>query len=453
MFRFADYNSFSILTLNNNSALNFFWVFIIYKMVKNQPSKKIFKELFNLFDKYGNNLILYCHSGDSNKIACDLALKDKLTLPELELLENVKNILGKNYLDKLNKLKFTYEKYKKNGTGDIKFASANGDKFYMSIYDIMHVDNPCANLNIPMALELKDDNDSGESDESNDSDDSLDYDDISESSYAFGGKSSKAKKAKKAKKKKKKAKKILKNTSEARTAKENKKKAKKAKKAMNMTPAGQTAKAAKRKVKELKKTSGSPHEIHEAKLVAQKARHDMKMTPEGRLATETHKKAKDSYKKLKQTPEAKEFKEAKHHAKQTKKEAKAEKNTIHREDFDQESPHKLSLENVLQMGKHVVGETVRQGVEMAEDQLANTVAQTASKVITGTVSDITDRVNEQFDRPSLPQHEEIIPFLEKIFGQTTYQTKELTELANVSIQNDKKIISLLEKIYKDSTVG
>jgi hypothetical protein len=434
-------------------------------MAKNQLSGKIFKELFKLFDKYGNNLVLYCHSNDSNRIACNMTARNKLEARELEIMEILKNILGKNHLDKLNKLKYSYEKYKKSGLGDIKFAFMDGNKFYMSIDDIMNdkSEHPISQtfmnaILTSSGLIVKDNivriNETDDSDDYEDSDESIDSIDsvnISETTYAIGGK--KSKKAIKSKKNKKKAKKELKNSLEAMTVKADKKRAKEKKKTMKMTKEGQEAKVAKKKVKELKKSSASQQEIQEAKIASKKAKHAMKMTPEGQAAKQAYQEARKSYKKMEDTSVAKKYKNAKKLYSQARESSNAE-----------EIPPKISLKEslvgTLKEKKQAIGESVRQhleqSVETIGEQIIGNVSQVVHDSITDSVNGISDKIigeperREEIVTDKSELQNDVIQFLEKIFGQTTSQTKELTGLVETSIQNDKKIIALLEKIYNDT---
>ena len=117
-----------------------------------KSTKKIFKNLFQMFDKYGKNLILYCQSENANKIACDLT-NHKLSDDDKLFLQSIKNILGKHHLEKLEKLKFIYDKYKKTGHGIIKGVHPNGSVFTLEIKEIFN-DTPISNggtkkLNFP----------------------------------------------------------------------------------------------------------------------------------------------------------------------------------------------------------------------------------------------------------------------------------------------------------------
>lgn len=455
-------------------------------MNRNQPSKEIFKELFKLFDKYGDNLILYCHSNDSNQLACNLAGKNKLEKSEIELLENVKNVLGRNHLDKLHKLKFTYEKYKKDGKGAIKFAFSDGEKFFMSMEEIIHGNKirnnePSQNrlekqpifqsglekqpvfqssIKLPdddnisehkMFINAKDINDIDDTTDTDDSDDTEDSDDTD---YILGGKKSMTKKSKK------KAKKKMKKTPAGLAAKESKKQAKLARKKASATPEGLAAKEARKKLKKVKKT-GTEAEIREAKVAAKAAKRAAKMTPEGQAASIAKKRAKESKKAMKSTPEAQAYKEAKRKAKEAKIEKQSavgeEKQTLER-DVIQEAPEAPTRISAL---KNTLRESVQQGIEQAGDQIVDDVSRTATNAISGTISGITDRLRQRViapprfsenDEHNVPDEREthnVVPFLEKMFKQTSEQASELTGMINTAIQNDNKIISLLEKISGD----
>lgn len=353
-------------------------------MSEKQTLHNIFGGLFKLFDKYGDDIILYCYSEHANKIACDMSINSKLQPEEINLLNNVKNILQQNHFDKLNQLKISYEKYKKTGDGHIKFAHTNGTKTIIKIDDIVK-NNPISGIVEP-ALRFTDittdfDRTTGKTDNNDKSDsdvfaelsdDSMDLDDLSETSQWGGKKTRNAKRAKKAKKEKKEAKRKLKDTAIAHDARKSKKKAKNAKKAMYETPEGKHALEAKRKVKHLKKSNASATEIHEAKEYARKTKHEMKLTREGRRAEIAHKRAQSIYSKLHETPEAQEYKQKKQIAREAK--------------------------------------------QLARDESEN-----------------------------------ILPFLEKMFGQTVAQTNKLTDLLNTSVEKDNKIIALLEQINNGLT--
>lgn len=436
-------------------------------MNRNQPSKEIFKELFKLFDKYGDNLILYCHSKDSNNLACNLSGTNKLEKQEMELLENLRNILGRNHLDKLHKLKFTYEKYKKDGKGAIKFAFSDGEKFFMSLEEIMHGNN--GNIIVQKPVIRKDTGisnigpqenkisaDSKISDDMEDTTDSDDSDDSDDTDFILGGKKSIAKKSKK------KAKKKMKKTPAGLAAKESKKQAKLAKKKASMTPEGRAAKEARNKLKKIKKT-GTEDEIREAKVAAKAAKKAARMTPEGQEASLAKKRAKEAKKAMKSTPEAQAYKEAKIKARGDKASVEiADGEDIHVNDkiidrtSERETPMRFSaLKNTLK-------ESIQQGIEQAEEQIIDDVSRTAADAMSGTISGITDRLRRKVIPQERPNEtsihntlegrelENVVPFLEKMFRRNSEQTSELTGMISTAIQNDNKIISLLEKISAEA---
>jgi hypothetical protein len=99
-------------------------------------TKHIFKKLFALFDKYGNDLILYCHSKPSNKIACQLTQKQIDTHDE-KFLHKIIDLLGESHLAKLQQLKHLYEQYKNGKHKNIKFTCVGGNSVYIPISDIV----------------------------------------------------------------------------------------------------------------------------------------------------------------------------------------------------------------------------------------------------------------------------------------------------------------------------
>lgn len=90
--------------------------------------QQLFKKIFELFDKYGQNLIVSCEAKDQTDIKCELQ-NGTFTENDTIFLEKIKHMLGENYIDKLKKIKISYEKYKETGDGHIKCSMSNGETF------------------------------------------------------------------------------------------------------------------------------------------------------------------------------------------------------------------------------------------------------------------------------------------------------------------------------------
>lgn len=92
---------------------------------------EIFDELFKLFEKYDDDMTVYCESLDGEALECHIEDHDKLEPSERELLVKIKSLLGKNWNQKLGKLFFQYKKVKSSGKGSFKFKYPDG-----SIYEV-----------------------------------------------------------------------------------------------------------------------------------------------------------------------------------------------------------------------------------------------------------------------------------------------------------------------------
>lgn len=92
---------------------------------------ELFDELFKLFDKYDEDMTVYCERLEGEALTCDIEGHKKLTPEERQLLIKIKTILGKNWNQKLGKLYFQYKKIKTSGKGSFKFKYPDG-----SVYEV-----------------------------------------------------------------------------------------------------------------------------------------------------------------------------------------------------------------------------------------------------------------------------------------------------------------------------
>ena len=378
-----------------------------------QP-KEIFSNLFKLCDKYGSNMIIYCQTEPSNKIACDMSEKSTLSDDDKKIMKSIIDVLGKNHFDKLNKLKLLYDGYKLNGKGTIKFAYSDGKIFYASIADLINPSReilPITSNNVSDKKSISQNIQSNEkipigTTSLSDSDDSVSFMETSsfENFDLSGGKS---KKVKRAKKEKRKAKKKYKKNPEAKRAKLAKQKSKLAKKTLSSTPEGQKAKQTKKKVKELKRQNASKEEIALAKKDAKKAKHDALNTQEGKSYKSTRKQAKEQKKIAKSTQEGHALRDARRNLQQI----------ISDEPVLTQQNNDISVSDILQEGIS----RVKQGVSKSREQIENVVNN------------------------GIPDNNmDISLILEKMLYQSKKHTELLNELVGESSRNDEKLTKILE---------
>lgn len=341
------------------------------------PLQKIFRQLFMMFEKYGDKLILYCHSENSNRIACQLSEKQTPSSDELKLLEIVKNIFGVNHLNKLQQMQQIYYEYKKNGSGTIKLSLPHGKIFSMSIQEIMgqrpnivesisknmsdvHRKIPYSSARQQFPIQTK-----TEPEISEESYDPYDSDE-SESTLSGGKKASK--KSKRAKKAKKSAKKKMKKTPKGVDAKNAKMKAKNAKKKASLTPEGQIVKQKRKKVKDLEAT-GDSDELRIAREELRESKKYARRTKEGQNAVSAHKIAKEAKREMKETPEGQEYIRAKKDALKAKKEKRKFAET---QSTDEEAQ---SILGKLERGKHMIMGKINDGIDGLSEHYTDTIQQ------------------------------------------------------------------------------